>query len=600
MPFLRRLIAREHYQVQTMYSGLPATTPAVQGELLYGVRQVVPAFSFREHETGKAVWMIDPEEAARVQQRLIRRGAGLLDEGSSYSNIYTGSAAEAHFCASVMGWGDLWRNAKPGAIALFAPVNLAPLLRAFFLAMVEVLIALSDTVYGILRGRHVRPEFRLILSRVAVGVLLRDFITIGVTMDAARGLPIVHCNFLGYDEQAHRRGPGSNYAHWTLKGIDRAIHRIWKAVRRSTRRDYQLWLFSDHGQTYCDIYEQVNGRSLSDAVNAVFQAYQTHRYAGGPRAVSRDSVPWLGGGRAALLPKPRIAEPTADEDALTITALGPVDTSTHRTTTRGHSVLTLPNGWCAMRDSLVVTVGDEGQPWAFTADGRRPFRRREPRCLALNTRFSPTLPRSWPHCVTIPTPAAFSSVAGKTMSPPKVLCSSTVHTLVRVGGSRAFCLLPSDAPIDPGEPDTYGRWIYVPRHYTRSAGLKCQLHPDRVTIERTPAQFASSPTTCILAWGWMAGCRRGVLRVIAQCDPDVVVRQECDVRRRRTDGRDQVRDIAEELAMEFHFHPAIRMEEEEYGDAILSCLPIRLVCAGRLPGLPRAPAWSRGRSLGRC
>jgi endonuclease/exonuclease/phosphatase family metal-dependent hydrolase len=82
---------------------------------------------------------------------------------------------------------------------------------------------------------------------------------------------------------------------------------------------------------------------------------------------------------------------------------------------------------------------------------------------------------------------------------------------------------------------------------------------------------------------------RRIARVIAQCDPDVVALQECDVRRRRTDGRDQVRDIAEELAMEFHFHPAVRLEEEEYGDAILSWLPMRLVRAGRLPGLASRP-----------
>ena len=86
----------------------------MQGELFYGVKQIVPAFSFRDRETGKAVWMIDAEQAARVQQRLVRQGSGLLDGGSSYSNIFTGGAAEAHFCASVMGWGDL--NAQRQAL----------------------------------------------------------------------------------------------------------------------------------------------------------------------------------------------------------------------------------------------------------------------------------------------------------------------------------------------------------------------------------------------------------------------------------------------------------------------------------------------------
>ena len=51
LPFLRRLIKREHYQLHAHYSGLPSTTPAVQAELFYGVKGAVPAFSFRDHES---------------------------------------------------------------------------------------------------------------------------------------------------------------------------------------------------------------------------------------------------------------------------------------------------------------------------------------------------------------------------------------------------------------------------------------------------------------------------------------------------------------------------------------------------------------------
>jgi endonuclease/exonuclease/phosphatase family metal-dependent hydrolase len=35
--------------------------------------------------------------------------------------------------------------------------------------------------------------------------------------------------------------------------------------------------------------------------------------------------------------------------------------------------------------------------------------------------------------------------------------------------------------------------------------------------------------------------------------------------------------------MHFHFHPALRVAEEEYGDAILSRYPMRLIRAGPLP-----------------
>ncbi|MDO9471701.1 MAG: endonuclease/exonuclease/phosphatase family protein [Caulobacter sp.] len=78
-----------------------------------------------------------------------------------------------------------------------------------------------------------------------------------------------------------------------------------------------------------------------------------------------------------------------------------------------------------------------------------------------------------------------------------------------------------------------------------------------------------------------------VAEVIAACNADIVALQELDVGRRRTGHVDQAHRLAELLRMKSHFHPAMYVEEERYGDAILTALPERLVRAGALPGLPR-------------
>jgi endonuclease/exonuclease/phosphatase family metal-dependent hydrolase len=87
-------------------------------------------------------------------------------------------------------------------------------------------------------------------------------------------------------------------------------------------------------------------------------------------------------------------------------------------------------------------------------------------------------------------------------------------------------------------------------------------------------------------------------KVIADCRPDIVALQELDVGRMRTGLVDQAHAIAELVGMRFHFHPAFRVEEEAYGDAILSAAPMRLVKAGPLPGShavrglePRGALW---------
>ena len=91
-----------------------------------------------------------------------------------------------------------------------------------------------------------------------------------------------------------------------------------------------------------------------------------------------------------------------------------------------------------------------------------------------------------------------------------------------------------------------------------------------------------------------------IVGVIAEFEPDIVCLQELDVGRARTGGVDQAAEIARKLAMTVHFHPAMRVEAELYGDAVLTHLPERLVKTDALPtvagipGLePRGALWTR-------
>lgn len=89
-----------------------------------------------------------------------------------------------------------------------------------------------------------------------------------------------------------------------------------------------------------------------------------------------------------------------------------------------------------------------------------------------------------------------------------------------------------------------------------------------------------------------------IAEVIAAYDPDIVALQELDLARLRSGRIDQAAVIAEHLKMSFHFHPALRVKEEMYGDAILSKWPLQLRHAGELPTVkarlafePRGALW---------
>jgi endonuclease/exonuclease/phosphatase family metal-dependent hydrolase len=80
-----------------------------------------------------------------------------------------------------------------------------------------------------------------------------------------------------------------------------------------------------------------------------------------------------------------------------------------------------------------------------------------------------------------------------------------------------------------------------------------------------------------------------IAEVLARLEPDIVALQELDVGRKRTNHVDQASEIAQRLDMACHFHAALRVETELYGDAILSAFPEKLIQTGPLPGHPRIP-----------
>jgi endonuclease/exonuclease/phosphatase family metal-dependent hydrolase len=117
-----------------------------------------------------------------------------------------------------------------------------------------------------------------------------------------------------------------------------------------------------------------------------------------------------------------------------------------------------------------------------------------------------------------------------------------------------------------------------------------------VEAARVPRIVTYNVRRCVGIDGRLSPKR--IADVLAQCEPDIVALQELDVMRARTGLVDQAHEIAFDLEMDMHFHPAFKVMEEAYGDAVLTSYPLRLVKAGPLPGLrllprlePRGALW---------
>lgn len=607
LPFLRRLIRREHYQVHTHYSGLPATTPAVQSELFYGVKGAVPAFFFRDHLSRRIVCMGEPEAAAHVEAQNAATGnAALLEGGSAYADNFIGGAAESHFCPASPGWGPALRTANPLVLLAFLISNVYSFIRVAALLMLELVLALFDFVRGLTGGHDFFKSLKSIPARVAASALLRELCVIGGKIDISRGLPVLHISFLGYSEQAHRRGPRSLFAHWSLRGIDDAIARLWRAANHSAWRHYEIWIYSGHGQATVLPYQHIHGYTVEEAVIAAFEKAGVpppRLSVGTLRGVQAQRARMLGGRKTQrLFSMPRInRKKTAPQDSL-VAAFGPL----------GHVYLPAdtPDGTraaiagelaCTHKVPLVLTSAGPGTLLARTASGDFHLPQDH---AALFGRHHPFLDAVAADLMRLCEHVDAGDIVllgwRDGVSPVTFGLGNGAHGGVSPDETHGFALLPRDVPLQAREHE------YLRPADLRKTALQYLGHPDHRPGD-APKRGVAARTdrlrvmtynvhSCVGMDGKLDVER--VARIIARAKPDVVALQELDVGRVRTLGMDQAHLIARYLEMEFHFHPALHLEEERYGDAILTHLPQRLVKAGPLPGLvdkphlePRGALW---------
>jgi len=455
MPFLRKLQRKRGYQIHSMYSGLPSSTPAVQGEIFYGVRCAVPAFGFRDSDTSRVVAMFDNAPAVKVQQRLESQGSGLLEGGSAYSNIYSGGAAEPHFCASTMGWGML-RRVRPLLFVAILLLHSWSIIRMVTLVVVEFFIALFDALHGKFKGHTLWHELRFIPARVGVSIALRELITIGASLDVTRGLPIVQLNFLGYDEQSHRRGPSSAFAHWSLKGIDDAIKRVWTAARRSHCRRYELWAYSDHGQNRTLQYSKQFGHSIQQSIAELFgeqvKSPSLHERPQRQRSVRSQ---WLKHKNESHLSVEDTAETVAQDKMdrtppiVEVVSLGPVghvypaaDLSNEDRDAIAPALIEK----CGV--PLVVVPDGEGQAIAWTAKGRFVLPDQTSEIFGPDHPFLPELGEDLTCLAHHPDSGQFIILGWETNSPAMSFAEENgSHAGASPEETNAFLLLPKDAPL---------------------------------------------------------------------------------------------------------------------------------------------------------
>lgn len=595
VPFLKKLKASEHYRLHSLYSGLPSSTPAVQGELFYGVKTAVPTFSFMDKETRDIHRMYEPASSLEVEKQLQQQGEPLLKGGSAYCNIYAGGAEEPHFCASSFGWGGLLRAANPFVLGFFLITNIASLIRTLILFFIELLLAIVDGISGFIHGRDLIKELKFIPTRVTISILLRELVTIGTKIDIARGLPIIHLNLIGYDEQAHRRGPSSRFAHWSLKGIDGVVKRIWNAAHHSKRRHYDIWVYSDHGQEDVLPYPKLHKIEIEEAISKVFKTKVSDKIKSAEsHGIQSHRARYLGGNKIQKLFSTYIDLINNSElNSPVITAMGPLgqvyspyELSKHERDDIAKQLVT------EAKVPLVLVKEKQNQAIAWMQDQCFSLPQDRTHVFGVNHPFLDELTNDMLRICHHKYAGDFIICGWHSGVPCQTFrLENGSHAGPGENETHAFALLPGDTLL-PETKQNYLRLLDLRQAAQNILGhkeIKLSTRKSRNTIKNKSLRIMTyNVHSCIGMDGKISPDR--IARVIARYEPDIVALQELDVQKIRTGTVDQASKIAQLLEMEYHFHPAIHVEEERYGDAILTHLPMNLIKTGILPKVPGNPS----------
>ncbi len=266
MPTVARLVEEGSHVVSPYDCGLPSQTSSCQAGIMYGDNWDIPAFRWYDKATARVISSSNFADAAEMDGRL-KTGKGLLRGGLGVNNHASGDAERTLFVMSALRSPS--GRAGSGVARDFNLFFLDPYLfprtlaATFFDAVAEICEGLWQRVRNV-RPRVPRLHGAYPLVRAATNVLLRNLSTFMVVSEIARGTPAIYTTYVGYDEIAHHAGPASGEALRSLRGLDRQIRRVVKAIQKWAGRPYELIVLSDHGQSWGATFLQRYGISLPD------------------------------------------------------------------------------------------------------------------------------------------------------------------------------------------------------------------------------------------------------------------------------------------------------------------------------------------------
>lgn len=275
MPTVKSWLDDGSHKTTSWNTDLSSQTSSSQAGILHGNNDNIPAFRWVEKENNNRILSSNGFSDVHIIEEMISDGNGLLaHNGGSRSNLFTGDADDYILTLGKIGQKGSVNN-KSWYYLFAEPFFMA---RVVALILWDFLMEFESRIYHIVRNIRPRLHYRglkYFVARAGANILMREASTSAVIGDITTGkLDVVYTTYMGYDEIAHHSGIRDKDAFYALHQIDKQFSNIQKA-KEDAKRDYELIVLSDHGQSEGPTFRMKYKITLEDLVKTYLPDHVT-------------------------------------------------------------------------------------------------------------------------------------------------------------------------------------------------------------------------------------------------------------------------------------------------------------------------------------
>ena len=264
MPTLKSWIDSKSHTLKEWETDLSSQTGASQAGILHGNNRDIVAYRWVEKENNNKIMVSGNLSDAPEIENKISNGNGLLVNGLSVANMFSGDSKITTLTSSKIHSLNRIHDKTLHSVFL-EPYNFQ---RIYILFLWDILIEFKSQIVHKLK--NIRPRLRRTIVYAAIragaNVVLREVTTEVLSGELFRGeIDTAYATFMGYDEVAHHSGVEDEDVWSVLKQIDLQFSRITSAIQMNDR-DYKIVILSDHGQSNGETFKQRYGITLGNYV----------------------------------------------------------------------------------------------------------------------------------------------------------------------------------------------------------------------------------------------------------------------------------------------------------------------------------------------